>query len=76
MSIQLEAQLPVVQFQKENISRNQFSELFQLRVVPIQVSTKGRTLVHLLSSSLLPDENFGLYFPEMVLVSSEMSLYL
>ena len=33
--IQLEAQLPVVWFQKENIARNQLTELFQLRVVPI-----------------------------------------
>ena len=30
---------------KKNISRNQLTELFQLRVVPIKVSMKGRTLL-------------------------------
>ena len=45
MFIRKAVQLPVVQFQKENISHNELTELFQLRVVPIKVSIKGRTLL-------------------------------
>ena len=45
MFIRLKARLPVVQFQKETISRNQLTELFPLRVVPLKVRIKGRTLI-------------------------------
>ena len=57
MFIRLEARLPVVQFKKEKILRNQLIKLFQLRFVPTQVSMKGRTLVQN-SNSLLMLANF------------------
>ena len=38
------ARLPVVQFQKEKYPRNQLTEIYQIRVEPVKVRYKGRTL--------------------------------
>ena len=52
MFIWLEVRLPVIQFQKEKIPRNQLTEHFQLcRVIPIYVSMKGPTLVCVLNDT-------------------------
>ena len=53
MLIRLEARLPVVQFQKENISCNQLIELFQLRVVLMKVSIEGCALTKVFMLTVL-----------------------